>query len=218
VTAYVHLRAPSRRRPTPTPSVVLGGMAALWAVAATGAVLANRYDVLPPLLDRHLTPDLENNVFAAVSSLALLAAAATTALAVRAGRYTRPAIVVAVVLAGMALDEWFALHEAFERNAGLDWITLYLPIVAVAGVCGLLLIRSLGRTWPALLLLAGGLAWGLAFVLEDLQWTAEDEMHEHYHLLMVPEELLEIGGSLLFTAAAVVALAAAGARVLGRRS
>lgn len=79
----------------------------------------------------------------------------------------------------MALDEWLELHERFEQRLDMDWNALYLPIVAVAGVAGLLAIR---RLWPersSFLLIAGGASWFVAYLLEDLQWDAADNMHRY---------------------------------------
>jgi hypothetical protein len=107
----------------------------------------------------------------------------------------------------MALDEVFSFHESIERTTGVDWQLLYLPIFligAVGGIGALVLLRGLRAA--QLTFLAGGLAWLVAQVFEQIQWGADDEPIAHYNLLMVPEELLEYLGSALWFVAFVLVI------------
>ena len=107
----------------------------------------------------------------------------------------------------MALDEVLSFHESVESTTGVDWQVLYLPIFligAVAGIGALLVLR--GRRDAQLTFLAGGAAWFVAQVFEQIQWGANDEPIAHYNLLMVPEELLEYLGSALWFVAFVLVI------------
>jgi len=167
-------------------------------------VAGRQLDLLPSLLRPHFDPDGERNLFALVSGLALLAAAASMAVAWRRKVLPRTSVILAAAFAGMAVDEWLELHERFERRLGVDWEVLYLPIVVLVGVSGLFAVRRLWRERSSLLLLAGGACWVVAFLLEDLQWDGANRMHRYYVWMMIPEELLELGGSLLLAAAALL--------------
>jgi hypothetical protein len=185
-------------------------------------VLAGHYGLPPAWAERQIQPDFERNAFAALSAGALLAAAVLTFLAVRRGSYPPLAVGVGAILGAMAADEWFEVHEAIERSLDTNWSVVYLPVVAVAAVCALRLVRTLLPSWSAFALLAGGAAWAGSFVLEQLQWSG-DVRRAHYGALMITEEMLELGGSLLFVTAALLAgtLARTGARTraagFGRR-
>lgn len=179
-------------------------LTAVWLIMALG-VAGWRGDLLPSLARHHFDPDGERNLFAVVSAAALLAAATSMVVAWRRKVLPRTSLILGAVLAGMAVDEWLELHERFERRLGMDWNVLYLPIIVLAGISGLLAVR---RLWPdrsSFLLLAGGACWFVAYLLEDLQWDAADKMHQYYIWMMIPEELLELGGSLLLAAAALLA-------------
>jgi hypothetical protein len=107
----------------------------------------------------------------------------------------------------MALDEMLSFHEGIERTTGVDWQVLYLPIFligAVAGIGALLALR--GLRVAQLTFLAGGAAWFVAQVFEEIQWGANDEPIARYNLLMVPEELLEYLGSALWFVAFVLVI------------
>jgi hypothetical protein len=181
-------------------------------------VLAGHVGLPPAWAERQIQPDFERNAFAALSAGALLAAAVLTFLAVRRGGYPPLAAGVGAVLGAMAADEWFEIHEAIERSLDTNWSVVYLPVIAVAAVCALRLVRSLLPSWSAFALLAGGAAWAGSFVLEQLQWSG-DVRRAHYGALMITEEMLELGGSFLFVAAALLAGARfrAQAASVGRR-
>lgn len=179
-------------------------LAAVWLTMAVGVVWW-QLDVLPSRLGYHFHPDGERNLFTAVSASALLTAAASIGGACRRQALPATSVTLGAVLAGMAVDEWLQLHEHVERRLGIDWNVLYLPIVALAGASALLAVRRLWPSRSALLLLAGGTCWFVAYLLEDLQWDATNNMHRYYLSLMVSEELLELGGSLLLAASALLA-------------
>jgi len=123
----------------------------------------------------------------------------------------------ALFLLLMGLDETLMLHERLESWTGVRWQYLYAPVVAVAGIGWLrsaLLARDLGGLG---LLVGGAAAWGISQVLELFQWSGEELTMEEYEerlrdadylRLMVPEEILEMVGSLLFLLAGLVLLRA----------
>jgi hypothetical protein len=102
----------------------------------------------------------------------------------------------ALVLAWMSFDEVLAVHERLELATGVDWQLLYLPIAAAAALCWLNVRARLGPH-GRLFMIAGAMAWMASQVLELLQWRGDTKTAE-YLALMVPEELLEMTGSLLF--------------------
>lgn len=108
----------------------------------------------------------------------------------------------------MAIDEATGMHEALERQSVVDWQTLYLPIMAFAGMLWFLALRQM-VTLERLAFAAGALAWGAAQVLEALEWTGPRETEravDGYGILMGFEELLEMTGSALFALAALLAI------------
>lgn len=105
----------------------------------------------------------------------------------------------ALVLAWMSFDEVVALHERLESATGVDWQLLYLPIAAAAALCWLHVRARLGPR-GRLFMVAGATAWVASQLLELLQWR-DDTKTAEYLALMVPEELLEMTGSLLFLTA-----------------
>lgn len=146
---------------------------------------------------------------AAWSGLVLLGAAlAWVAAAILAT--TRMARILsatfALFLVLMAGDEVAAVHERLQGWTRIDWMVLYAPLVALMAVVTLGLLRHawrLDRTAFALLL-AGCASWGCAQFLELVQWDGDFETEVKvptYLWLMVPEELLEVSGSILFALA-----------------
>src|SRR4051812_16288074 len=144
--------------------------------------------------------DGERNLPAAYSGLLLVAACALGLLVAVVGRgagirarYVGP---VALLLGYMSLDEVISIHERLEAASGVDWETLYAPVFLVAAVLAVLLLPELRPFPPAIVLfLSGGASWAVAQVIEKLQWHGD-------HLVapwsIVPEEVLEMTGSLLF--------------------
>jgi hypothetical protein len=109
------------------------------------------------------------------------------------------------LLVFMGADEWAALHERLESAIGITWQVPYVPIVIGAVVVGILVVRALPHRASTLLLL-GAAAWLVAQVFELLEWDSHDKPVSEYVWLMVPEELLEMVGSVLFGIAFLVAL------------
>lgn len=147
--------------------------------------------------------DGEFTVPAAVSGLALLAAGALALLLARSGTalQRRAAFAgIGVFLGAMAIDEIWAVHEKLEGAVDVDWQVLYAPAVLVAGASWLIAypaFRRLGNRGVALFL-AGPGAWLVSQALEKVQWDDERLVRPW---TIVPEESLELTGSLLFVVA-----------------
>jgi len=145
------------------------------------------------------------------SALLLLFAAAAALLAAETeiGRGAPRGILIGLGLffAFMAIDEHQALHEKLEREAGIDWQILYVPVVLPAAAAGLLALRSLFRVHrlAAGLFAAGAAAWVLAIALEAYQWGGEGDFLLHPGTI-VPEELLEMSGSALLALGLLVGI------------
>jgi hypothetical protein len=112
------------------------------------------------------------------------------------------------VLALLALDEGYAFHERLERWSGIDWQVLYLPILTVASLAWLGVLR---RHWPQrdtrALLGAGAAAWGGALLLELIQnWGGSPVRAAIYDPAMITEEALEMIGSTTLLLAAILVL------------
>jgi hypothetical protein len=139
---------------------------------------------------------------------ALLMAAAVLAVMVASllsqGRFRNFWLAAGVVFAFMALDEVWTIHERLEGWTGADWQVFYAPIALGAGLLVLAGLKDMAAIpGAAALFVAGGVAWLAAQVLEDLQWSGDVLEHEG---MVVPEEVLEMVGSLLFALAALVVL------------
>ena len=151
----------------------------------------------PPLIDLAR----EMNLPAFWSGLLLLTAGASALAAARAdGRGARwPWWPLALLLFFMAGDEALRIHEWLERQSGIDWHLLYLPVMAVGAAAALGAVLRL-REHPALAagIVASGAAWAFAQVLESLQWDGSRQVGG-YGPMMVSEEILEMAGSLGFT-------------------
>ncbi len=156
------------------------------------------------LLGAHLhgwNLDGEMNLPTAFSGL-LLAAACGCGLIVATesasvGLAPHRLVPVAVLIGSMSLDEVWQLHERLQTWTGINWEALYVPVFAVAGVLGLSLLPRLRRCGAAgLLFVLGGIAWGIAQVIEYFQWDGRYTLVAPWSI--VPEECLEMTGSLLF--------------------
>jgi hypothetical protein len=150
--------------------------------------------------------DAEGRVFAVLSGVILLCGGALVVLAV-VRRVTPPhVLLLGLLLVFMGLDEIAKIHERLESATGVDWVVLYLPLMALGGLAALDLLRRSRDRWVSWLLVLGGACWAVAVVLEKLEWPHGDEAlpAAHYVLLMIPEELLEIVGSYLIANALVL--------------
>ena len=117
------------------------------------------------------------------------------------------------LLAIMGLDEWNSWHERLEAALGLDWQLVYVPVVLIGGAAWLrVLLRWGTRSTSGMLLILGAAAWLMSQVLEAAQWSFGTDVPRSsghaYAYSMVPEELLEAGGSACFLLAAVIVRAA----------
>jgi hypothetical protein len=125
----------------------------------------------------------------------------------------------ALFLAFLALDEVFSVHERINDHTGIDWQLLYTPPALAFGWGVWRITGEFGRRSPeALMIFAGVAMWLVAQVLEAAAWShvlpslidtdtmsqAEIRHIRHglgYQAMSIPEELLEMGGSLLFAVA-----------------
>jgi hypothetical protein len=187
-----------------------GGIGVVWLIGvahATELVSLPAFDL-----------DKEGTIPQAYSGLLLLAGAAAAYAAARAGAPARRALLaMAAVLAYMSFDEVFRIHEELDAALDFDWQILYLPIVAVAfaGWLGVeRVIRGDSRLRAAWWAAAG--LWLVAQGFETLEWKGvvrpgsidgltlsaaevDRKLHEAPYLWkMLPEELFEMVGALLF--------------------
>lgn len=163
--------------------------------------------------DRYLNPDQEvkpsdwQYPLPAIASGALLIVAAIftwRSAAHYRGRSWLAVRGLSVGLAWMSVDELAGVHERLEHATGVDWMILYLPVMALLGVGALILITaSWRRLRPAAVIFAlGGASWAVAQVLEAAQWNG-DMPRRGYVPMMVTEEILEALGSALFALSAL---------------
>ena len=179
-------------------AVVIGGL-------ALGGALHVMKDAAPAF-----DLDSEFKVPAFMAALLLVAAAIAAWLAGStepSGSW--PWLVLAGLFVLLGVDEAAGAHEALEDLTGVDWQTLYLPVMALAGVAWL---AALGRVrripLAAVLLTAGAVAWAGAQVLEAVQWSGPRESEvaaDGYGILMGIEEVLEMCGSAAFVLGPLIA-------------
>jgi len=153
--------------------------------------------------------DGEDTFVTVLTSVALLwaALAALVSGLLAAGRLRPLLHALAGFFAFMALDEGLSFHERIEAAAGIDWQELYIPIFLIGAVAGVGTVIALrGLRAAQLTFLAGGGAWFVAQVLEEVQWGSDDQPIRLYNWLMVPEELLEYVGSALWFVALVLVI------------
>ena len=195
------------------PVKVAVAVAAVIGVLAVLGAVEVRYDAAGAF-----DLDSERKLPAFVAGAILLGASVAAAVAALwdAGRVRVAWLVLAALWALMGVDEALGIHESLEDETGVDWQTLYLPIMA-AGAVAWLIVLLRRRGVAALLVLAGGLLWACAGVLEAVQWTGPMEAEravDGYGIIMGLEEIFEMTGSacfLLGSLSAARALAAVGA-------
>jgi hypothetical protein len=154
------------------------------------------------------TFSLDDEVTApAFFSALLLAACAAVSVVLALRRVaTLASVGLALLFAGMALDEALGVHEHLEWRAETDWQTLYAPAVVGAGVVWLLLVRELHRRgFPYTSLVGGAVLWGASQLIEKLQRNEAEERVASYDFLVVVEEVWEMAGSALFLLGLVLA-------------
>lgn len=187
-------------RPGTRASVLL---VALLVTAQTVLHLGNRLTLGTPALD----VNREQTVFSLTGALVIAAAAVGAALVVRAGTPPVRALLLAGLLAFLAVDEFFAVHEplgvraaaALGLSADYDsvlWPVVYLPLVGLV----LLLVVRLAREGPddiGPLLLTGLACLVAAVVLEVVSYpfsTAVTGPGPVHALEGAVEEGLELAG------------------------
>jgi hypothetical protein len=195
----------------PRAALLLGGLGiALFAVL--GAAYAEAKDGGPiPTWFRSVPVGLngEWTLPALYSALLLLAASAlcfrAAWLVTTSGRFT-PLVVLGVLFAYMGVDEFLSVHERLEHVVLLSWWKFYAPVAVVAGVAVLLTLR---RIWPVAAarsaLLAGCACWLLSQLIETQQYDGTELVHRW---TILPEEVLEMTGSLLFVVALLALIGA----------
>jgi hypothetical protein len=145
--------------------------------------------------------DGEMNLPTAFSGLLLLAACACGLIvatdSASVGLPPKRLVPVAVLIGYMSLDEVWQFHERLQTWTGVNWEALYIPMFGIAGLLALALLPQLRRCGAAgLLFVLGGVAWGIAQVIEYFQWDGRYTLVAPWSI--VPEECLEMTGSLLF--------------------
>ena len=112
------------------------------------------------------------------------------------------------ILTWLALDEGIAVHERLERWSGVDWQVLYIPVMVVAAVAWLGLMRRYrSESRIVALLVAGAAAWVVALTAELVQnWGGAPVQAIIYDPTMIAEEALEMIGSTVLLLAAILAL------------
>ena len=193
---------PTRAAEVPVRATGLAIAAATLAIWALGLVHAQLFRMPAFGLND------EWNVPAWFSGLLLVAAgwgawcAARLAAPDRASRLGLHGL--ALFLVFMGVDEVTQVHERVERAAQVHWQFLYAPVIAVGAVGWTLALRWLW--WHALAracMLAGAAAWFAAQVLEYVQYE-DGRLVRRWTI--APEELFEMGGSLLWLLALLLAL------------
>jgi hypothetical protein len=174
--------------------------------AAAGVVLLGVMGSISHSVDymRVFDVNKEQNYASVFSGLALWAAALMAVFnglvrqeTVRARRWW---LALAFVFVYLGLDEMTALHEELQHVTGIWGQSFLLPVVVVGVAAWFIAIQEMRSNEIAVLLwVAGAAAWvvsqGIDLVLNDpMPWT------------MIPEELGEMTGSLLFAFSLLVAL------------
>jgi hypothetical protein len=167
-------------------------MAVVAATALFGVLGA--IDIGGPDL-RILDLNEEQTLPAYFSSLLLLTAAALALLVSRLEPGSaRVWLAWAVVLAILAFDEAAEAHERLQYHLDVSTLVALAPVIVLAGVVGLAVLR---RIWDDVaarhLMLAGAAAWALALVLD----RAHHPNGTKLDYLLVAEEMIEMGGSTL---------------------
>jgi hypothetical protein len=167
-------------------------------------------DLLAPSLQ--LSPfslEGERTITAAFSSALLLGAGALAFLlsSAEGGRSMGGAVLwrfMGAFFWFMALDELFAIHEKVSAPVtGMSWQITYAPIVVSAVIAWTVIWRKLPSRAASSMWLAGAAAWFVSQVIESVQWDGDRLVYEW---TFVPEEMLEMTGSLLWGLALLVTL------------
>jgi hypothetical protein len=97
------------------------------------------------------------------------------------------------------IDEAASIHESLGDAAGIDWMVLYTPLIAVAGVLWFIVLRGLRDRPERVLWLGAAGAWVFSQMLEAYAYggTEDDAGRPGTGPLSAVEELMEMAGSLL---------------------
>jgi len=152
-------------------------------------------------------PDAEGTPPAAISA-ATMVLGGLVALGAPAGT-ARPVALraIGVFLLFMGADEALTIHEHLQLLTGVDWQTLYTPVI-LAGAVGWAVIAVDLRRLPVALAawVTGAVAWAVAERLEQLAWHSDGTHAAGWQALSVLEEALELSGSVCFVLALLVAV------------
>ena len=179
---------------------VVAVLGTAYAEAKDGGLVPSWFRVFPVGLNG------EGTLPAVFSGLLLLAAGA---LSFRASgmlgrpheRYA-PLVVLGALFTFMAFDEVLAIHERLEEVIEQAWWKFYTPLALVGGVCAVLVLRKVWSNAAARTgFLAGGACWLVAQLIEAQQYDGDVLVHRW---TILPEEVLEMTGSLLFVLALLV--------------
>jgi hypothetical protein len=129
--------------------------------------------------------DYEDTPASMWSALLLVAAAVAAARTAR-GRGGPARGSLAALFVFMAGDEAFGIHESLERVTGVDWQVLFAPIVGVAAVAFVVVLRGVPRPGARVTLVAAAAAWTVAQVFEKLEWHGGIKQ-PHYWAMMLCE-------------------------------
>ena len=182
---------------------------------AVGAVIVllgtlGAVDLLAPALPMSvLSLEGERTVPAAFSAVLLLAAGALAMMlsTVSGSRgLGSPGLwrFMGAFLVFMALDEAFAIHEHVSAAAtGITWQAFYAPICVSAVIAWAAILHKLPSGAARGMWVAGAAAWFVSQVIEAVQWDGTVLV---YQWTFVPEEMLEMTGSLLWGLALLLTL------------
>lgn len=150
--------------------------------------------------------DAERTVPTAFSALLLLAAGvlAWQVGGARSSGYSKCWRIMGAFFVFMAFDEVLAIHEKVSAPVtGMSWQVFYAPVVLCAAIGWLVILRRLPSTRARILWIGGAAAWFVSQVIEQVQWDGDRLVHPW---TFIPEEMLEMTGSLLWGLAILLAL------------
>lgn len=190
------------RRPARVASVLAGSIAGLALLGALYYAAGDAFSLF--------NPDGEGKPPAAFSAGVLLAAGGLAVLgAARAPRWPAAWRAIGAFLIYMGFDEGLLIHERLQSLTGVDWLTLYRPLVVVVAPVWLAVAWSLRRERLAAALWVGGACcWAVAQGFEMLAWDHSGGHVGPWQLLTTTEEALESAGSSLWLLAILIALRA----------
>jgi hypothetical protein len=150
--------------------------------------------------------DAEGSLPSLFSAALLYGAAALATLAVIRGRLERWVLSVAALWFFLGVDDANGVHEKLQSTTGVDWQILYAPLAAAGIVLFIALLKTVTIV-PGRLLIVGAFAWTSSQVLELVEHGRTRPV-DLYNWYMVPEEVLEMVGSVCFLIAMLLVLRA----------